>query len=78
MKKTVFLLTLFSAALALASDGEHGSAHGSEEIPFTQIGWQAANLGILLIALFFFMKESIVDAFKNRQKEYNQKFFRKM
>ncbi len=73
MKKIIFLLTLLCATMAFASGGEHGSANGAEEIPFAQIGWQAANLGILLVALFFFMKDSVIESFVNRQKEYQDR-----
>lgn len=70
MKNTALLLILFCSVAALAAGAEHGSGHGEEHIPFKQIGWQAANLGILLVALFFFIRKSIVEVFQNRQKEY--------
>ena len=54
MKNVFFLIFLFITVLAKASGQAEGAedAHGSH-VPFSQIGWQAANLGILLIALFF-------------------------
>lgn len=66
MKNIIFILTLIVSVAAAAASG----AHGEEKIPLSQIGWQAANLGILLIGIFFFIKKSIVEAFENRQKEY--------
>lgn len=73
MKKTAFVLTLFVSALAFAVEGgEHAAhgAHGDEHIPLEQIGWQAANLGILLVALFFFIRKSVVEAFQDRRKSF--------
>lgn len=70
MKNAALLLLLFCSAAALAAGAEHGAGHGEEQIPFKQIGWQAANLGILLVALFFFIRKSVVETFQNRQKEF--------
>ncbi|MBC7742736.1 MAG: ATP synthase F0 subunit B [Bdellovibrionaceae bacterium] len=65
MKKTFMVTFLLSAvAMALEAAG-HGEGHNA--IPFEQIGWQAANLGILLIALFFFLRKSVIEAFANRR-----------
>src|SRR3990167_930651 len=69
MKNTALLLLLFCSA-AVAAGTESGAGHGEEQIPFKQIGWQAANFGILLVALFFFVRKSIIETFQNRQKEY--------
>lgn len=63
------LIFLLSSSLAAASGGGH-AASGDGHIPFDKIGWQAANLGILLIGIFFLIKTSLVDAFKARQKNY--------
>lgn len=81
MKKTPIALTAksFMAALltslfitmgAAAAGGGHGVEDG--HIPLDKIGWQAANLGLLLIGVFFLIKKSIVEAFKNRQKNYQE------
>lgn len=67
MKKIVTTIIILGSIVVRASSGEHG---GEEGVPWSQIGWQAANLGILLTALFFFIKKSIVDAFKARQTDY--------
>lgn len=66
MKKTIFTLVFIISSLAAAAGGAHGDGH----IPFSQIGWQAANLGILLFAIIFFIRKSIVEAFADRQKNY--------
>ena len=66
MKNSLIFFALALPAAAIASS----AAHGDDSIPFSQIGWQAANLGILLVALFFFIRKSIVETFKNRQKDY--------
>ena len=66
MNKITFFFALALSTAALAAGGAHADNH----IPLAQIGWQAANLGILLVAIFFFIRKSIVEAFKNRQKDY--------
>lgn len=66
MKKLIFFFALVFSTVAIASS----AAHGDDHIPFSQIGWQAANLGILLVGIFFFIRKSIVETFKNRQKDY--------
>ena len=67
MKKTFLIALLFSVA-AFAATGEHHEEHAA--IPYEQIGWQALNLGILLIALFFFLRKSVVEAFQNRRTNF--------
>jgi len=67
----VFFLFLMSLKV-LAAGGS--SAHNSDSIPWDKIGWQAANLGLLLIGIFYFIKKSAVTAFKNRQKNYLDQF----
>ena len=64
MKKTTFTLVLVLCSSAIAADGAHDHSH----IPFSQIGWQAANLGILLGAIIFFIRKSIIET--DRQKNY--------
>lgn len=66
MKNTAFALTLLLSASAIAAGGAHGDGH----IPAKEIGWQAVNLGILLVALFIFIRKSIVDAFAARKQSY--------
>ena len=68
MKNATIILILLGPAIAFAAD--HGAAHEENHIPFQQIGWQAANLGILLIAIFIFIRKSMVEAFVDRQKAY--------
>ena len=71
MKNLIFVSTLVLSCAALASGGGHEAAAGEHnEIPFKEIGWQAANLGILLIALFFLIKGTIVESFKKRQSQF--------
>ena len=72
MKIIISISILFISALACASSTEHAGAHDEGGIPFGKIGIQALNLGILLAALFYFVKKSIVDAFKQRQAAFNE------
>ncbi len=70
-KNLVFACALLLSVAALAA-GEHEVAegHGEAGIPFDKIGWQAANLGILLVIIFFAVKKSIVDIFAKRQQDF--------
>lgn len=72
MKKYLFLLVSLLSVVAMASGGEgHEAAAGhGEAVPLAQIGWQAVNLGILLVALFFFLKSSIIETFANRKQSF--------
>lgn len=71
MKNLVFIFTLALSCAALASGGGHEAAAGDHnEIPFKEIGWQAANLGILLVVVFFLIKGAIVDAFTKRRSQF--------
>lgn len=72
MKKNIlFALTLLVSVFAIANESEH-AAGGHEEItiPLAEIGWQAANLGILLIGLFFFLRKSVVESFAKRKSAF--------
>jgi len=72
MKNSAFALTLLVAVLTIvarANGAEHGT-EGESEIPLNSIMWQAANLGALLIAIFYFTKDSIVEAFAARREDY--------
>lgn len=69
MKNAVFFLVLLGAAVAKANGAEHG-AHDENYIPYREIGWQAANLGVLLIAIVIFIRKSMIEAFANRKTEY--------
>ncbi len=69
IKITAFLAPLFSAAVAFAEAAEHAGVQ-DEGIPLDKIGWQAANLGILLIVLFYFSKKAIVEMFAKRKADF--------
>ncbi len=72
MKILLSIALLFISTFVFASAAEHGGAHDEGAIPLGKIGIQALNLGILLAALFYFVKKSIVDAFKQRQVAFNE------
>jgi F-type H+-transporting ATPase subunit b len=71
-KNIVFVLTLFISVLTLAAEVEHatGGHHEDVVIPLREIGWQAANLGILVIAMFFFLRKSIAESFAKRRSNF--------
>ena len=60
---------MFASIVVLAS-AETGGEHEIIVIPLREIGWQALNLGILLGVLFYFAKDSVVEAFANRKKQF--------
>jgi len=65
MKKMIFAsLFLFSVA-ALAADEHHGGG-----IPTKVIMWQAINLSVLLIGMFFLLRKSVVSAFEQKRTEF--------
>ncbi len=68
MKKMIFVTILATTTLALANSA--AATHDEGVIPLKEIGLQALNLGILLVALFYFTKDSIKQAFINRRKQF--------
>lgn len=70
MKSVDNVLFLVCIVVGSASALAAGGAGGHEGIPFDKIGWQVANLGILVIGIFFFIKQALIEAFENRQKTY--------
>ena len=70
MKKLMTALIIMTSAFVFASSG--AAAAGDEAIPFGKIGIQALNLGILLAALIYFVRKSIVEFFSNRQAVFNE------
>ncbi len=70
MKTLLALFVLLLSTIALANNAEHVGM--DEGIPFGKIGIQALNLGILLIALLFFIRKSVVEIFVKRQEAFNE------
>jgi F0F1-type ATP synthase membrane subunit b/b' len=74
MKNTAYLTTLIISVLAIvarANGAEHGAAeHEEGGVPWNSIMWQAANLGALLIAIYFFTRDSIAEIFAERRESY--------
>ncbi len=70
MKNALFLILILTSAYAFGA----GAAHGHEGIPWDKIGWQVANLGVLLAIIFYNVKKPLVDGFANRQKTYLEQF----
>ena len=64
----VTLIIILASCAALASGAAAG--HDDAHIPWDKIGWQATNLGLLLVGILFFIKKSVVETFENRQKSY--------
>jgi F-type H+-transporting ATPase subunit b len=72
MKKAsiIFLILVGIQICAFGSESAHG-AHNENAIPTETIMYQAINLGILLIGLFFAVRKSVVALFKDRYANYN-------
>ena len=71
MRKNLTFATLLLVSFYAAANSEvHGAHEEAIAIPLEQIGWQAANLGILLVALFLFLKQPLVDAFAKRKTDF--------
>ena len=72
MKKTIQSALLFFSTLlmATAAIAEEVAEHAEDHIPLDKIGWQAANLGILLLIIYFGIKKSIVETFAKRQQDF--------
>ena len=77
MKKNVliFAVLLFMSALVsvTAFGSEHAAAAGAHDeshIPWSDIGIQAINLGILLVIIFFTAKSKIVAIFTEKRAAY--------
>ena len=64
--KIALILPLLVSFSAYAAGGGHDEGH----IPWDKIGWQAANLGILLAALIFFLRKSIIETFAARRQNF--------
>lgn len=71
MKKNLLFGALFFASLFAAASGEeHGTHEKAAAIPWDQIGWQAANLGILLVVLFYASRKSVIEMFAKRKTDF--------
>lgn len=68
-KFLMMALTLLSTVMAFANEVEHAATE-HEAIPLDKIGWQAANLGILIVIIFYFARKSIVEMFAKRRTDY--------
>ena len=67
----IFLILVGIQICAFGSEGAHGAAHDENAIPTETIMYQAINLGILLIGLFFAVRKSVIAMFKDRYASYN-------
>jgi len=70
MKKSALLFILLAVAFVARANGAEGGVEAEHEIPLNSIMWQAANFGALLIAIYFFTKDSIREIFVNRREAY--------
>jgi len=68
---SILLLMVLKSVTVLAETGAHATTedHG---VPWYSVAIQAINLGILLVAIFFFVRKGIVAAFAKRQSDYQE------
>jgi len=72
MKFFLKTLIMLGPVFVLASGAEH-AAGDQIKIPLYNISMQALNLGILLVALIYFVRKSIVGFFFQRQIDFKEK-----
>ena len=68
MKHISFLAILLSAVVADAASGGHGGHH--DGVPWATVGFQAINVGAIVIGLFFLLRKSIQSFFKEKNASY--------
>lgn len=64
----------FFTATVFAEEARHvvSGAHEGQTIPWTSVGVQTFNFGLLLVVLFMLVRKSVAAHFENRAKEYAQ------
>lgn len=68
MKKIIFFTLLFSS---LAFANEHGEAsHGLDEQTIKTIIFQAINVGIIFVALAYYLKKPLADFFRTKKESF--------
>lgn len=68
MKRSTALLIALVPGVALAAAS--GDGHGMDEKTLKTIIYQCINVGILLIALVYFLKDTVRQHFKDKQQAY--------
>ncbi|RYZ85580.1 MAG: hypothetical protein EOP04_15635, partial [Proteobacteria bacterium] len=68
MKKWFAFLLILGTSCAYAATG-HGDAHGPVEIP-RQVMFQAINVTILFVGLFFLLRTGVVKFYADRRATY--------
>lgn len=68
--RSFLILAPFAALTLLAQSVFGAGGHGHEGVPLDKIAWQAANLGVLLFAMIFFLRKSIAETFASRKSAF--------
>lgn len=71
MKSFLMICLLLATSVAFGQEG-HEAAHAPAGVPWSEIGWQVLNLGILFGALFYYLKKPAVDFFRQRQAQFTE------
>lgn len=67
----IFMILMGLQICAFAAGGAAHGGHDEHAVPTEWIMYQAINLGILVIALFFMMRKSVVAMFKERYANFH-------
>lgn len=67
--KLVFMLTLLAQTVAHAAGDSHGGGHGEGGIPEV-VMYQAINVSIIAVAMFFLLRKGIVETFRAKKAEF--------
>ncbi len=69
MNKILLCFFILIPGLAFAEGEHHGAAH-MDEHAIKALVFQAINVGILIAAMVYFLKDTVREAFKNKRSSY--------
>lgn len=67
---TLFLILVPTMVFAAGGEHGHGGGHGMDEKTVKTVIYQAINVGILLVAMVYFLKNSVRAFFKEKQASF--------
>lgn len=73
LSKSTLLIVLLSSARVLAEGGAHGAAHGEahlDEATLQTIIYQAINVGVIIVALVYFLRKPVKEFFANKHQTF--------
>lgn len=67
MKSLMMLLLICATSVAFGQEG-----HEHAGTPWSEIGWQVVNIGILFGALFYYLRKPTVEFFRQRRAQFTE------